>query len=165
MFAGLLVGLFIALLVYLKMLAPATPVPPGKATDSAVQQDSGDANQDTAPAPKPRFDFYTLLPEMEVVIPEQAITGETEAGVKQVDQPGTYLLQVGSFNGFAQADRLKAKLALLGFETDTQEVTINGKDTFYRVRVGPFSTLDDLNRARTKLRKEGHDAILIRIKD
>jgi cell division protein FtsN len=169
--AGLLIGLFVAFLVYIKMQYPpggqGSLVTPGKDTRDPARSDSRVERKpvrDTQPPPpRPRFDFYTLLPEMEVIIPEQEITGKSEAGLKQVEEPGTYLLQVASFRNFEQADRLKAKLTLSGFETDTQEVTVNGKDTYYRVRVGPYSSLGSLNEARSKLKTLGHDSILIRI--
>ena len=170
MVAGLLIGLFIAFLIYLKMLSPQSgDAGSGDAGFSGIQgqQDVRDVRKEKKntipPPPPPRFDFYTILPEMEVVVPEREIEARTEPGAKPVEQTGTYLLQVGSFNGFEQADRLKAKLSLLGFETDTQKVTINGKDTFYRVRVGPFPNLDSLEEARANLRKKGYESIPIRI--
>lgn len=172
MFAGLLMGLFIAFLVYLKVIPPQNNYVESGYTgipDSQGQQDTRDVRKveknTIPPPPPPRFDFYTILPEMEVVVPEREIEARTKPGVKpkQAEQAGTYLLQVGSFNGFEQADRLKAKLSLLGFETNTQKVTINGKDTFYRVRVGPLPNLDMLEKARTDLRKKGYESIPIRI--
>ena len=117
------------------------------------------------PPPKPRFDFYNLLPEMEVMVPEQEIKGTpTREGVKQVEKPGTYLLQAGSFRSHQQADQLRARLALLGLETSIQSVSINSKQAWHRVRVGPFDNLRDLNAARSLLKKNGVDAILIRLK-
>ena len=101
----------------------------------------------------------------EVIVPEQQISGTaTREGVKQVEQPGTYLLQAGSFRSKQQADQLRAKLALLGLETSLQTVSINSKQAWHRVRVGPFSNLRDLNEARRLLQNNGVDAILIRLK-
>ena len=111
------------------------------------------------------FDFYNLLPEMEVVVPDEEITGAPgKEGGKRVEQPGTYLLQAGSFRKQAQADQLRAKLALLGLETRVQAVSVNSAQTWHRVRVGPFSNLADLNQARSLLKQNGIDAILIRLK-
>jgi cell division protein FtsN len=170
MIAGLLIGLFIAFLVYLQILLPQSgDAGPGDAgiANTQGQQDVRDEHKEKKnvipPPPPPRFDFYTILPEMEVVVPEREIEARTKPGVKQVEQAGTFLLQIGSFKSFEQADRLKAKLSLLGFETDTQKVTINGKDTFYRVRVGPFPNLGILEKARANLRKKGYESIPIRI--
>ena len=117
------------------------------------------------PPPKPRFDFYNLLPEMEVIVQDEEIKGTpSKEGVKRVEQPGTYLLQAGSFRSHTQADQLRAKLALLGLETSIQSVSVNSKQAWHRVRVGPFLNLSDLNQARSLLKKNGIDAILIRIK-
>ena len=170
---GLLVGLFVAFLVFLQ-LRPAPPVertvkletPPEAATRAPTEKPAPAAAKEAPPAapPKPRFDFYNLLPEMEVIVPEQEVQGATTPeGVRQVEQPGTYLLQAGSFRTREQADQLRARLALLGVETDVQTVTVNNKQTWHRVRVGPFDNLRDLNTARSLLKKNGIEAILIRL--
>lgn len=171
-FSGLVIGLFVAFLVYIRMQAAPVqqvfvketiPLPSETAAGPAAGE-SGDSKE-TVPPPvsKPRFDFYTLLPEMEVVVPEHEITGKPEQGVRQVEQPGTYLLQVGSFRSSEQADRFKAELALLGLETSIQKVTIDNKTTWHRVRVGPFSDLDELNRTRRLLRKRGVESTLVKV--
>jgi cell division protein FtsN len=168
---GLIAGLFVAFLVFLQMrpqqsvddqAVVALQTPP---EESDSREHAGISESPIPPAPKPRFDFYNLLPEMEVIVPEQEISGTpTHEGVKQVEQPGTYLLQAGSFRSRQQADQLRAKLALLGLETTLQAVSINSKQAWHRVRVGPFRNLQDLNEARSLLKKNGVDAILIRLK-
>ncbi len=172
-FAGLMIGLFIAFLIFIGMQAKpmeqvfvreTLPMP----SQQAPAQDTRDARKETGDVipvpPKPRFDFYTLLPEMEVLVPEQEITGKPEQGVKQVEQPGTYFLQVGSFRNGEQADRFKAELALLGLETSIQKVTIDNKNTWHRVRVGPFNDLDALNKARRLLSQRNVESTLVMIK-
>jgi len=168
---GLLVGLFVAFLVYLQMrpqtaaTADAAMVPLEKPAERDARDVRKTKEKPIPPPPKPRFDFYNLLPEMEVIVPEQELQGEpTPEGVKPVEQPGTYLLQAGSFRSHEQADQLRARLALLGFETDIQTVSVNNRQTWHRVRVGPFNNLTDLNAARSLLKKNGVDAILIRLK-
>jgi cell division protein FtsN len=102
---------------------------------------------------------------MEVIVPDEEIRGKaTREGVKQVEQPGTYLLQAGSFRSRQQADQLRARLALLGLETSVQAVTVDNGQNWHRVRVGPFSNLQELNDARALLKTNGVDAILIRLK-
>lgn len=167
--AGLSIGLFVAFLVYIKM-QPAAQHPFVQGAESPAPEVAGgnagdrkDDQQVIPPPPKPHFTFYTDLPEMEVVIPEQEIRGKPEAGIKQVEQPGTYYLQVGSFRSAEQADRFKAKLTLQGLEVNIQKVTINNTDTFHRVRVGPFQELDALNRARHLLNKQGIESRLVKI--
>ena len=176
--AGLAIGLFVAFLVFIQAQAPQSP---RAIIEATAPQAAVTASQDTRavrkekqdvipPPPKPRFDFYETLPEMEVVvpeievvIPEQAIKGKAESGVKQVKQPGKYALQVGSFRGEEQADRFKAELVLQGFEVTVQTVTINNTDTYHRVRIGPFKDLDALNKARSRLNKQGIENKLIKI--
>lgn len=168
---GLLAGLFVAFLVYLQMQPDSAPaaVEESITLDIPTEQEARDVRKKKAapipPPAKPRFDFYNLLPEMEVVVPDEEIKGAPgKEGVKRVEQPGTYLLQAGSFRKQAQADQLRAKLALLGLETRVQAVSVNSAQTWHRVRVGPFSNLADLNQARSLLKQNGIDAILIRLK-
>lgn len=174
--AGLAIGLFVAFLFYLQQrpatqpVAAAAPTAPAHASQSLTVPDKQDARDVRKPAAKippppakPRFDFYTILPEMEVPVPEDEITGKPREGVPQVEAPGTYLLQAGSFRTRQQADQLKAKLALLGLQSDIQTVTINNKETWHRIRVGPFSDLNALNSARARLKENNLDAILLRV--
>ena len=80
-----------------------------------------------------------------------------------VDKPGTYFLQAGSFRSFAEADNLKAQLALLGVESKIDTVTVNNTDTWHRVRVGPYQDLRELNKIRTRLLNNNINAILLKI--
>lgn len=167
---GLLGGLLVAVIVYLLMRPAdtATPQAISAPPEKPAQHETRDVHKATKkvipPPPKPRFDFYNLLPEMEVVVPEQEIRGTpTREGVKRVEQPGTYLLQAGSFPSHQRADRLRAKLAMLGLETRIQTVSVDGSKTWHRVRVGPYKNLAELNEARTLLKQNGIDAILIRL--
>jgi len=167
---GLLGGLSIAVVVYLTTQSVDTAAPTEiiAPPEKPAQRDTRDvrkkAKEPIPPPPKPRFDFYNLLPEMEVVVPEQEIRGTpTREGVKRVEQPGTYLLQAGSFPSHERADRLRAKLALLGMETRIQTVSVDNSKTWHRVRVGPYKNLTELNEARARLKQNGIDAILIRL--
>lgn len=175
--AGLAVGLFVAVLVYLKSPQgqggnveahrPPPPEPP-KQSQQDTREVHKEAKETPPPPSKPRFDFYTMLPKMEVVIPEQEVVEPTPKPgqpVQPVEKPGTYILQAGSFRKYEEADRLKATIALtLGMQAEIQTVTINGKDTWHRVRLGPYSDLAALNQARNRLKEHDIDAILLRIK-
>ena len=167
---GLLAGLFVAFLVFLQMQPESeVTVEETLALDIPTETEARDVRKQkpapVPPPPKPRFDFYNLLPEMEVIVQDEEIKGApSKEGVKRVEQPGTYLLQAGSFRSHTQADQLRAKLALLGLETSIQSVSVNSKQAWHRVRVGPFLNLSDLNQARSMLKKNGIDAILIRLK-
>jgi cell division protein FtsN len=75
-----------------------------------------------------------------------------------------YLLQVGSFKARSDAERLKAKLALLGVQAQIQQVTINGKDTYHRVRTGPYQGKEAANKTRAMLERKGYETIAIKLK-
>lgn len=163
---GLLIGLFVAFLIYLKGPSEPDRPTPNKAvtTDEDARAVRVPEYRDIPPPPKPRFDFYQILPEMEVVVPEESITGKRREGVRQVETPGTYLLQAGSFKSMEQADQLKAQLALLGMEAHVQTVSINDSETWHRVRVGPFDDLRSLNKVRARLQEHQIEAILLKVK-
>ncbi|HQU16131.1 MAG: hypothetical protein B7Z66_08755 [Chromatiales bacterium 21-64-14] len=170
--AGLALGLFVALLVFLRQYQPATAVRTTRSvatTRSAAQTPKPEAkkpalNKEATSAKEPKFDFYTILPEMEVMVPDQDISGKVEHGVTQVAAPGTYILQAGSFRKYQQADRLKAQLALLGLEADIQSVTVSGTETWHRVRLGPFRNLKKLNETREVLKEHHIEALLLKLK-
>lgn len=168
-------GLLAALVVYLQMSkAPADnstllPPPPSAGTTAPPQTplpapEQPEPEPDEPPPPKPRFDFYTILPEMEVKVPEWSATNPA-SNQPPVLEPGSYVLQVASFQRFEDADKVKAKLALNGIVADIQRVVINGKDTWYRVRVGPFKDLERVDAMRAKLQQAGMDFMLLRIKE
>jgi cell division protein FtsN len=97
------------------------------------------------------------VPEKEKdVRPDTRSTPET--------RPGTYVLQAGSYKNFADADRIRAQLALQGVEAKVQKVSVD-KDVWHRIRIGPINSLDELNRMRQKLRKADIDVLVIRVGD
>ncbi|MCG5513822.1 SPOR domain-containing protein [Ectothiorhodospira shaposhnikovii] len=177
--AGLAVGLFAAAVVYLQTQRDAptttTTVAAPQIQQQPVQQPQparpaqAPAQKPAEEAPRPRFDFYTLLPELEVVVPEPQVQPRTAPGgppppPTPVQQPGRYLLQAGSFRSHQEADRLRASLALMGVEARIQPVTVNG-DTWHRVQVGPFTELDNLNRMRERLHANQVQTIMVRVPD
>ncbi|HED40229.1 MAG TPA: hypothetical protein ENJ13_07330 [Chromatiales bacterium] len=162
---GMVIGLVIGLSFY---LYTQLNQPPAEVATAAVTSNSQPAITTSQPeqverAPeKSRFDFYTLLPEMEIFIPEP----DEEAALRmpKLKKPGTYVLQVGSFRHYADADALKAQLALKGFESSIQTVTIDNNNTWHRVRIGPIKEMKVLNRTRSQLRKNNLDFMLLKIK-
>jgi cell division protein FtsN len=100
-----------------------------------------------------RFQFYTMLPDAEVEVAEQLKTS-SPAAPPPVSVPGTYVVQAGAFPDFAAADKVKARLALLGVVSAIQTAHANGVQ-FHRVRIGPFENLDELNRLRARLQQNG----------
>ena len=162
---GLLLGGFIVGLVWLKgQSVDVGGEWVGARPDRPPQGASQPAARAEVPPPKPRFDFYNMLPEMEVVVPDDALDDEPATVTRS---PSTvranYLVQVGSFRRTEDADRLKAQLALLGFESRVVAAKINAHETRYRVRSGPYAGKDALNRARERLADNGFRGIVIRI--
>ena len=166
---GLALGLFVALLVYISGRAPtvkpvastATTASTPAVTDTrAVRKPPAAA----AAAPKPRFDFYTILPEMELAVPDRDANGKTTRAAPADDKPGKYLLQAGSFKSFEEADRLKASLVLLGVEASIQTVTVNHKDTWHRVHVGPYKSLAELDTVRARLKENRIETVVLKVK-
>ena len=159
---GLAIGLTVAMAVYLYDRRPSSRL---------VQQSAPLAKDDAAtpvdPAPasqraEQEFDFYEMLPKFEVVIPEDGGKVAPEAAAGRVQKPGAYYLQAGSFRNHADADRVRAMIALQGVESKIQKVTID-KDTWHRVRVGPITNLQRLEDTRSKLRQAQIDALVIRV--
>ncbi|MGH8732157.1 MAG: SPOR domain-containing protein [Burkholderiales bacterium] len=121
-----------------------------------------------APAPeKPKFDFYRILPGSEEQVTEKEIRERlrAKAGGQQEAAKDVYFIQAGSFQNPAEADNQKARLAILGFESSVEPANLPDKGTWYRVRMGPFNKLEDINRVRQALAQSGIDASLIKVKD
>jgi len=116
-----------------------------------------------APAPR-RYDFYEMLPKFEVVVPEKDHEVKRDLPAAQVERPGVYVLQAGSYRNFTDADRVRAQLARLGVDARVQRVAVDA-DVWHRVRIGPVSDLNELNRLRAQLRAADVDALVIRVGD
>ncbi len=115
-----------------------------------------------APAPKTSFDFYTVLPEIERVIPETF--ADTDNGpATERETPAHYILQAGSYAKLSDADHLKARLVLSGFDTTVQRISIEGKGVYYRVRVGPYADKRALKNAKQRLQKMGINGLPLKV--
>ena len=97
-----------------------------------------------------------------MVLPEIETPAGPSARAKPVDEPGSYVLQAGSFSTASDADRLQASLALLGIESRVQRVTIDD-DVYHRVRIGPITDLEKLNRIRRQLHDAHINAMLMKV--
>lgn len=111
---------------------------------------------------KPKLDFYTVLPEVETVLPERYRT--KSAKTERPEEGVRYILQAGSFASFQEADQLKAKLALQGVQAQIQKVTIEGRGEYHRVRLGPYDKVEDLDVASSQLTKLGLRPIRLKVK-
>lgn len=162
---GLFCGLGLSAVVLMKQWAPQLRSGEAQLAKPAAPADAPPANPD-----KPKYDFYSVLPEMEVVVPDAEVksaatapaTSPTTAPDAAAGAP-RYVLQAGSFRTRSDADALKARLALMGVgaSVSIQPVNINGTE-YFRVRLGPFADLRGVDSATRTLESNGIDAIALR---
>ncbi len=145
---GFVFGVFVCGLAYLSGVAPEP-----QSFDTSATSDSGQS-PDT---PKPRFDFYTLLPEQKIELPDINPLEQQ----RQSTPISHYLLQAGSFRRLEDADRRRAKLILLGMDATISD-TKGSSGRWYRVQVGPFETRSKLAKARGTLANLGIDTLLLK---
>jgi cell division protein FtsN len=172
MLFGLGLGLIVAIGVYLRAPAGGRAPESRTAVTEAVRPAAVSTATVQAEAPQPRraapeekrFDFYEILPQFEVLVPEDDVPTSATAAARPrpAAAPGSFLLQAGSFGAAADADRLKANLALLGFESHVQRVTIED-DVFNRVRIGPIGDIETARRIQRQLRDKGIDPLLLKV--
>ena len=164
---GIIIGLAISLVILFRgsfadlkdlLSRPDKPV--------AVQPETNLADEpELTPKkePKPRYDFFTVLPEMEVIVPEQELTqrAQPEQEISSSTDAGNYVLQVGSFRSVAEAEQMKARLALIGILANVQSVTINDSE-WHRVRVGPVSGARKADEMRRHLQDNQFDTLVMK---
>ncbi len=188
---GLGLGLLAALAVYMwtAKVSPPPAAPPPVVADAEARVEAPRVNE-PAPAetpeadlepPRPKFDFYKILPEMEVPVqdwekedkeqkPEKSdksadknvatATKDKQASAAEI---GAYVLQIGSYKAYEEADQAKARLAMQGITANIQRVVINGQDVWFRVHVGPLSDANELRAMRLKLQEHKTDFIVLKI--
>jgi cell division protein FtsN len=119
------------------------------------------ADQGSAPQ---HYDFYSMLPNFEVVVPEKELAVKRELPTARIEKPGAYVLQAGSYRNQADADRVARQLTLQGVDARVQRVALD-TDVWFRVRVGPISDLAQLNKVRHQLQAADVDSLVIRVGD
>jgi len=200
---GIAVGVVVMIVLTRHSMLPMAPSGPQPNPQATVQGggDKGLAPAESAPK-KPQYDFYSVLSEKEVRIPDEQISAQARAEQQQKQQaaqqaqataarqppaanpnapaavteniqaaPATavpspaagsgYLLQVGAFPNAADAEALKAKLALQGFVANVQTVQV-GSQTFHRVRLGPYRSATELESVQNRLAGAGYKAIALK---
>ena len=168
MLFGLSVGLAVAFAVYVndRTIPEPTRTATAPTADPAplASAETAASPEQVATPPEPRFDFYKMLPNYEVVIVEQEPDVAEDTTPQAIVEPGEYVLQAGSFSSFDDADRRRAELALHGIESSIQRVSIDNR-RYHRVWIGPTKDLDQLNTLRTRLRQANIDVLRIRLGD
>ena len=177
MFIGLVFGVVIAAGVvwYLNK----TPLPFVDRSDKATDEKGGETKAEpakqaaAAPLPlpgkpgdkvqeKPRFEFYKILPGAEATAPQAAARPDPVVPPPAAE---ALFLQAGAFQKPADADNLKARLALMGVEASVQQVNLGEKGVMHRVRIGPYANVDAMAKTRTLLAQNGIQAGVVRVKD
>lgn len=182
-FIGLIIGILIALAVVWFINRTPSPfrAPSGlpDAPGSTVRNGpEGTSSPSPTPVPLPgkpgdspqekRFQFYDILPgksepKPSPATPEKSKAAEAAAASAKAENKGSgpLSLQVGSFQTAKDAENMKVTLTLMGLEPSVQEVQVNGKQWF-RVRVGPMLSFEELNRIKTELAKSGIQAVVVK---
>ena len=157
--AGLLCGLALATLAWVGGYLPRgddTPpgLPSGREEPPIAEVEPTERSR--------QYDFFTVLPEIEVVVPRQEIEQRAREAPEEpaTAAGGAYILQVGSFRSDEDADSLKARLAMLGLVAHVQAVTVDDV-TWHRVRVGPFENARQADSARRQLHENGFEAMVL----
>jgi len=173
LFAALAISGFVGLIYYLDQYEKSKAGVQENATassESAAAKNKKDQDGET------HFDFYKLLPKISVDVPKSdsqerqqtASKGETTSHNSSTSQKSApdfnYILQVGSFRDYHEADRLKAKLAFLGIEVKIEKVTLNEGDIWNRVRIGPLQSEREMNKIRGQLRSQQIEPIVLKVK-
>jgi cell division protein FtsN len=180
--AGVVVGL-----ILMGFVAHRGMIPSLRRTDQPQANPDAVAEKGSAPgiaasnaaSSTSQFDFYKVLPEKEVVIPnaelsamakaeqqKAAAANNASAGATagaQAASEGGYVLQIGAFPDAGDADAMKAKLALQGFTAHVQAVTLDGQ-VWNRVRIGPFQSATQLQDVQKQLAAAGFHAIPLKEK-
>jgi cell division protein FtsN len=152
---GLAIGLGVALAIYVhdRDVQPTVePIPEVAAAPASAQAGEEDAAAATDAATS--FDFYKMLPEQEVEVPPPSAA---RASAPSTLPQGEVVLQAGSFKSQDQAEKLRGRLAMYGVAARIQRFALED-ETWYRVRIGPIATVEELDAVRAKLAEAEVDA-------
>ena len=182
-FIGLVLGILIALGVVLFLNKAALPFQDKYEGASKPNLSNGNGQTATPLAlpgkpggtvpEKQRLDFYGILEGKTTTTNPPVASTNVQPAVASTAAPTTteppvvaelLYLQLGAFQKAADAENLKAKLALTGFDAAVQEVDIPNKGTMQRVRVGPFANAAEMNAARERLSQAGIAGTVIKQK-
>ena len=107
-----------------------------------------------------KFDFYTLLKETEILVPD----GQDSGNTAEPEQNAIYVLQAGSFKNARDAENLKVELLLMNLSAERESVKSKNGDIWHRVLVGPFTDTSKMASARAKLAENNIDSLKLKRK-
>lgn len=182
-FAGILLGIVMGLAIaggiawlVLKKNPVPTPIKETAAAKPAITPEkplSGKpAAAGTASAAgegKARFEFYKELTDKPDTAAgkkterQVAIASKPAPAVKPAEGTGVYFLQEGAYTTADDAEKVKAKLALLGMVANVQPANIPDKGVWYRVRLGPYKNSAEMKEALATLKLNGINAAPIKV--
>jgi cell division protein FtsN len=170
---ALIIG-FAVFLVYLKSpeLQKSAPTLAAQSQEKVVPAKSGkieasnktsadEVKKEQKPQP-PQFDFYTILPKKEMIVPDHEIKTRTREERVGKNKKASYVIQAGSSQDPKDADQLRAKLALMGIESKIQKAKVESV-IWYRVKIGPYSQMGSVNTIMSRLQKNGMKPVITEV--
>ncbi len=172
--AGTVIGMLLTTLAVFKLMPVIYPIyaqsESEKATNLQIAKTKSETKTKEIGSNPTKFDFYSLLPELEVTIPEnkpKPVLPQTQTQIQTQTQtkpethtPG-YRLQLASFRNFKDADRLKAQMALTGIQVEIEAVTLAENETWYRVRSILFPDRATAESAKNQLQAQSIKSLLV----
>lgn len=168
--AGLGIGLVVALALFvhqrnaLDRVAASGDTPRPEPRRLPNGKGAAAVDDETAADAAKSYDFYEMLPKFEVVVPEKEQEVKRDIPSSPIERPGVYVVQAGSYRRLEDAQRVQKQLKLQGIDANVQRVAVDA-DVWHRVRIGPLTELDEINRLRTKLRSADLNPLVIRVGD
>lgn len=166
---ALIIG-FVVFLVYLKSPGFQKLAPTAQSTETVIKAEKSDSDgkkqaaenkKEQKPQP-PQFDFYTILPKKEMIVPDHEIKTRTREEQVGKSKKASYVIQAGSYRDAMDADRLKAKLALMGIESKVHKTKVESV-TWYRVKIGPYTQMGSVNSIMSRLQKNGMKPVITEV--
>lgn len=157
-----LIALFVFFLFYLRKNAPQNPHPSSSGVEKEISTEKKAARSPKDRVKKteqPRYDFYTILEQAEVVVPDYEIKTRVREERVGKAKATRYMIQAGSFREFSEADKLRARLALMGMESRVEKAKV-GDVIWHRVKMGPFTRSTSVSNIKERLRLQGIDVIV-----
>ncbi|SMF51457.1 Cell division protein [Alteromonadaceae bacterium Bs31] len=157
LFTGCVLGAFVMFLMRLSELDPVQ-----KVAHKSAEKQAPKAEKQQAKPSEPRFDFYEILKETKISIPDFSELQQEKGKEGEQQSPQEYILQVASFREADDAEQLKVELILLNLQAEVEKARIRNGQTWHRVLVGPFTSRSQLAAARSTLVENRYEALVLK---